>query len=68
MLIWGKGEKGVLKVKSILFYLIFIAGKNCFALRSSPLKEIEDYVLMNISMINDGTWFVDRNPLSQISL
>ena len=52
------GEKGVLKL-SILFYLIFIAGKNSFALRSSPLKEIENYVyLMYISMIHDWTWLL----------
>ena len=55
MLIWGKGEKGVLKLKDPFLFDLY-RRKKLLRFKKQSIKKIEDYVLMNISMINDWTW------------
>lgn len=57
MLIWGKGEKGCLSQKHPFLFDLY-RRKKLLRFKKQSIKEIEDYVLMNISMIKDGTWLL----------
>jgi hypothetical protein len=47
----------MLKSKASLFYDL-CRRKKLLRFKKQSIKEIEDYVLMNISMIKDGTWLL----------